>query len=90
MTVGDFCDKVGYDRGNAARLIQAYRDIVFEWGNVYQRFCSFVYEPDKTDMCIFCNPHIFYTGSDYKKVEALGLFFAPCNKNGTVIRNHKR
>ena len=86
MTVGDFCDKVGYGRSNASRLIRAYKDIVFEYGKIQQQFCSFVADPDKTKASIFCNPHVFYSGADLPDVEKLGMFCAYRNEKGIVNR----
>lgn len=75
MSVGEFCDEIGYDRGNAKRLIQNYRNITFNWKGEQQRFCTFVYEEDRSNMSIFINPNIFYTGKHADQVEAFGMFF---------------
>lgn len=91
ITIGDFCDYIGYKRTNAKRLIQSFRSIVFRTESGYfQRVCSFVYESDMSSMMIFCNPRIFYAGSDYRQVEAFGLFFRDCDINGTLIRDEDR
>ena len=75
MSVGEFCDSVGYDRKNANRMIENFHSITFNWHGRKQRFCSFVYEKDKAEMRIFCNPNIFYTGKHFEQVETLGVFF---------------
>lgn len=75
MSVGEFCDAVGYDRKNANRMIENFHSITFNWHGRKQRFCSFVYEKDKAEMRIFCNPNIFYTGKHFEQVETLGVFF---------------
>ena len=30
MTVGEFCEAIGYDKTNASRLIKIYNEIIFE------------------------------------------------------------
>lgn len=75
MTLGEFCDAVGYDRKNSHRMIENFRNITFDWHGHKQRFCTFVYEKDKSEMRIFCNPNIFYTGKHFEQVETLGVFF---------------
>lgn len=74
MTLGDFCDAIGYDRGNAIRLLENYRNITFNFDDTEQYFCSFIYEEDAGDMRIVCNPNIFYIGKHIEKVEAYGSF----------------
>ena len=69
MSVGEFCDAVGYGRTNAQRLIKNFHSIRFPCNGEMQRFCSFV------DMRIFINPNVFYAGKHPEQVEALGLFF---------------
>lgn len=75
MSVGEFCDTIGYGRANAQRLIKNFHSIRFPCDGEMQRFCSFVWEPEKTDMRIFINPNVFYAGKHPEQVEALGLFF---------------
>lgn len=75
MSVGDFCDHVGYDRKNAYRMIENFWNITFDWHGEKQRFCAFVYDKDKAEMQIFCNPNIFYAGKHFDQIEALGVFF---------------
>ena len=69
LSVGEFCDAVGYGRTNAQRLIKNFDSIKFPCNGEMQRFCSFV------DMRIFINPNVFYAGKHPEQVEALGLFF---------------
>lgn len=75
MTVGEFCDAIGYDRYHAKDLVQNFRTITFSCHGEQQRFCTFVYEPEKENMRIFVNPNIMYTGKHPENVEALGAFF---------------
>jgi len=75
LTIGEFCDIIGYDKKNAKRLIKIIASIKFEWKNKIQRFCSYIYDSDITNMMIFINPNIFYSGDNFSEVEVLGVFF---------------
>ena len=43
MTLGEFCDVIGYDRTHAQRLLDNYRKITFNWKGKQQYFCTFFY-----------------------------------------------
>ena len=43
MTLGEFCDAIGYERNNAQRLLDNYRKITFNWKGKQQYFCTFFY-----------------------------------------------
>lgn len=75
LSIGEFCDLIGYDRSHASRLIKKFYSITFDVKGKKQRFCSFVYEKNKTDMKIFCNPNIFYSGKNKEKLDGMKLFF---------------
>lgn len=75
LTIGEFCDIIGYDKKNAKRLIKIIASIKFEWKNKIQRFCSYIYDSDITNMMMFINPNIFYSGDNFSEVEVLGVFF---------------
>lgn len=75
LTMGEFCDYIGYDRKNTRRLIKTLSMVKFEWKNKNQRFCSYVYDSDIINMMIFVNPNVFYSGDNFSEVEILGVFF---------------
>ena len=75
MTLGEFCDAIGYSRAHANRLIKTLREIKFHWRDKEQLFCSYIYEANKCDMKFFVNPNIFYAGDNFNEVEVLGMFF---------------
>lgn len=75
ITVGEFCDIIEYDKKNAKRLIKILSEIKFEWKEKTQRFCSYIYDADITNMMMFINPNIFYSGNNFSEVEVLGMFF---------------
>ena len=76
LSLSNFCDLIGYNHTNLHRLLYIYRKLYFDVNNRRERFCSFVYNGvDKNNSMICINPHILYSGSNYKNVEALGLFY---------------
>lgn len=75
MTLGEFCDKIGYNKKNAYRFIKTLREIKFKWKGKDQLFCSYIYETNKCDMKFFVNPNVFYAGDNFSEVEVLGMFF---------------
>lgn len=75
LTIGEFCSFIGYDVSNISRLIKAIHYITFDVNGKHQRFCSFVYEENKKDMRIFCNPNLFYSGKNKEKLDAMKVFF---------------
>lgn len=83
MSVGDFCELVGYNRTNAARFIKEYRDIKFDWNGCNQSFLGYFYnyEDDKADMRFFANPNIFFAGNDYNRVKILKIAFTQKKNN---------
>lgn len=87
MSVGDFCEIIGYSRDHAARFIKEYRNITFEWAGREQRFLGYYYEENKEDMSFFANPNIFFAGNDFNKVKILKLAFS---KNKDCINKKDR
>lgn len=75
MSVKDFCQQIGYDNSHLNRLLSLYGKIRFDVDGKPQQFCAFSYDGlHREEMLIFVNPHIFYGGSDFRKVEVLGKF----------------
>lgn len=75
MTLSEFCAAIGYDSGNFNRLLAIYRELRFSVGDHLERFVSFVYDGlDRSQARIFVNPHVLYSGTNYKQVEILGSF----------------
>ena len=75
ISLAEFCTLIGFDTKHAHDLVQTYKEILFDVRGTRERFVSLVYDGiDKQRARIFVNPHIFYHGSDYKKVETLGAF----------------
>ena len=89
MSVGDFCELVGYDRTNAARFMREYRDIKFDWNGYSQSFLGYFYnyEGDKADMRFFANPNIFFAGNDFNRVRILKIAFT--NNKGQIVPKSK-
>ena len=79
ITLSEFCSLIHYNSENVDKLLNIYRRIRFEVPgkpNKTERFISFVSDGiSRGKSCIIVNPRILFNGSDYSKVEALGLFY---------------
>ena len=77
LSVGEFCEKINYKKDNFAKLLKAYRQIVFPINGRKEYFVTYVSDGSHNrNMRFYVNPHIVYAGSNYSKVEILGAF---CN-----------
>lgn len=75
ISVADFCEMVGYDVAHVNKLLKIYNSILFDVDGHLERFCAIAYDGiHKAGAKIIINPHILYSGSDYSKVEVLGVF----------------
>ena len=75
LTIQEFCEKAGYDQSQASRLRRACKKLQFWCDGRLQRLCAFVSNGVIDGEYMILNPHIIYAGTDYKAVEAYGLFF---------------
>lgn len=75
MTVGEFCDAIGYNRNQASRLIKIYDSITFKVDGKECCFCAYRYAPKKENMRFYVNPVVFFAGDDYELVEILEILF---------------
>lgn len=77
MTLGEYCDLIGYDRGNARRLMKTLFDPTFKIDDEIEtsviRFVCNKYKEYETYE-IFLNPRVYYAGDDWERVEVLGGF----------------
>lgn len=81
LTISELCIEVGFEVSHFHRLIDIYHSITFEVDKHNERFTAFIYEgKDKSKMKVYVNPHILYVGSDYRKVEGLGISFRELNQ----------
>ncbi len=75
ISLAEFCALVGYDVAHINKLLKIYNSLLFDVGGRMERFCAIAYDGvHKSGAKIFVNPHILYSGSDYQKVEVLGVF----------------
>lgn len=72
LTCEEYCELIGYNYSNFARLKMMYSKLSVIIDGKREAFCSFVDNGHSTS--IFVNPHIVYAGSQYDKVEVLGKF----------------
>lgn len=77
MTVGEFCEAIGYDVSQASRLLDIYDKITFEVDGKNSYFCGYTgrKKQNNQDRRIIINPFIFFAGSDEHKVEVLKILF---------------
>ena len=88
MSIGEFCNKIGYDAGNFDRLRKIYSQITFDVDEEEQYFLSFVMNNyDANSIRMFVNPRILYSGSNYKDVEMLGVFCKKTKQKQTDEKN---
>lgn len=84
LSIRDFCELIQYSIGNIWRLLRSFKKISFNVDGQEEYFCSFSFDGiDKRDAKIFVNPHIFYVGSDYKRVEVLGALCKKVTEKGS-------
>lgn len=79
MTVDEFCERIGYNANRRDRLLGIYKELKFEvkvnGESRMERFVSITGDGlTKGDSKIYINPHVLYSGSDYKQVAILGSF----------------
>lgn len=75
LSFGEFCESIGFDVSHLDRLLKIYKNLRFDVNGEQERFAAFTYDGfNKGDMQIFVNPRIMYNGSDFNKVEVLGVF----------------
>ena len=76
MTLGEFCDLMGYDRDNATRLSKALFEPTFTVKGQEQHAMRYVLATSlkREEYRMFINPNVYYAGSDWKQVEILGAF----------------
>lgn len=72
MTMGDFAEKIGYDRSNAKRLAKILSEVTFHKYGEYNKKHAFLYVVDKDfspdQWVIVMNPSVYYGGKNYKNV----------------------
>lgn len=77
LTVAEFCENIGFDKAHASQLASDYGKLTFTVNGMQEVFCKFLSNGrDVTTAHIFINPRLVYKGSDFKKVEAVGISFA--------------
>ena len=75
LTVGEYCELIGYDKTHLNRLLRAYKQLRFTVDDHEERFVSLVYDGvDKNNARLFINPNVLYSGKSRERVEVLGSF----------------
>lgn len=82
LTLGEFCDLIGYDKKNVDRLLRAYKKICFAVDGHTESFCWFVNDGlNISESKIFVNPLVLYSGKNPDSVRNLGVLCAPARKS---------
>ncbi len=76
MTLGEFCEIIGYEKINANRLWRGLFEPKFEINSKSMSAISYVVNEigDKSTWQMFINPNVYYMGDHWKNVEVLGCF----------------
>ncbi len=75
ISLAEFCNMVGFDVAHIGKLLRIYSNLLFDVDGQMERFCAIAYDGiQKSNAKIIVNPHILYSGSDYRRVEILGVF----------------
>ena len=73
LNATEICTLLGYSEENASRLMGIYRKLTFIYRGREEYFLSLIYnQSGYKSLKAFVNPHVLYSGSDYKRVEVLG------------------
>lgn len=83
MTLGEFCETVGYDPKNAYRMSKQLLDPCFMVDGVEQGAVRYVVDKslDRRTFSIFINPNVYYAGFNSKQIEILGAFRGAAKKD---------
>lgn len=71
LSIDDFCEIINYNISQKSRLMQTLKKQTFEVNGKQERLISFVDGGAK----IVINPRVIYSGSDFRKVAVLTLFY---------------
>lgn len=71
LSIDDLCKIINYDISQKSRLMKTLKKQTFEVNGKQERLISFVDGGDK----IVVNPRVIYSGSDFRKVAVLTLFY---------------
>lgn len=71
LSIDDFCRMINYEISQKSRLMKTLKKQTFEVNGKQERLISFVDGGDK----IVINPRVIYSGSDFRKVAVLTLFY---------------
>lgn len=71
LSIDDFCEIINYNISQKSRLMQTLKKQTFEVNGKQERLISFVDGGVK----IVINPRVIYSGSDFRKVAVLTLFY---------------
>lgn len=75
LKISEICNIIGYDTKNIKRFKEIYKQMIFEYHGQKERLFTFISKWDgEANMNAVVNPHILYSGNNYRKVEVFGAF----------------
>lgn len=76
MTLGEFCDVIGYDKNQVSRLCNVLFEPQFEINGEVKTAMRYVVDKgfDKKSYSMFINPNVYYAGDRWNEVKVLGQF----------------
>lgn len=77
MSLGEFCETIGYEKSNSTRLFKILFEPQFDvGGGEIKTAMRYVVDKglSKETYSMFINPRVFYAGNKWKEVEILGKF----------------
>lgn len=82
MNLTEICELLEIDTNHVARFHKALTEPIFEFNEERQQLCASIRTKATQGMqqTIYINPHLIYSGSDYRNVEGISVAFRPHKK----------
>lgn len=82
-TMKEICQFANYDDRHTKRFKEAILKCCFEWKGNSVSMCGLMLAGTKDEIVdgLVVNPHLIFYGTDFKKVEGIGIFFTPHERN---------
>lgn len=82
FTIKELCRILDYDEKNTKRFKEALLKCCFEWNGKTVSMCGLITAGSDGEIIdgLVVNPHLIFYGTDFKKVEGIGIFFRPRGK----------
>lgn len=75
LTLPEFCQLVGWNQTQTARVLEAYRTLTFTWDGRRQYICAYLVDRVSKTERLVINPAILYRGNRAGEVRSMAMFF---------------